>query len=169
MVGASCALLGLLRCARTVDRYGAKIPRRILCEVALLLLIVGLPAHAADPRDFAPGQLWSIKPGTATTMRVIVGRVEPLGERTVVHVSVIDIAGFPDVPGLGKFDGIGHMPFDSAALAASVDRLLASDAPPARDFEVGYSTWKANQGGVFTVGVPQAVDATYRSATQKGT
>ena len=142
--------------------------RRRLFVVALLL-VVALPAGAADPRDFAPGQLWSVKPGAGTTMRIIVGRVEPLGERTVAHVSVIDIAGFPDVPGLGKFDGIGHMPFDAEALARSVDRLLASDASPASDFAIGYATWRAEAGGVYTVSVPQAVDATWRSVTQKGT
>jgi hypothetical protein len=160
MAGAACVFLGLLRrCA----------PRNDGIWVFGLLLILALPAHAADPRDFAPGQLWSIKPGAATTMRIVVGRVEPLGERTVVHVSVIDIAGFPDVPGLGKFDGVGHMPFDSTALAASVDRLLASDASPAHDFEAGYATWRAEAGGVYATSVPQAVDATYRSVTQKGT
>lgn len=137
--------------------------------VGLLLLVAALPAHAVDPRDFAAGQLWSIKQVATATMRIVVGKVEPLGDRTVVHVSVTAIRGFPDVPGLGTFDGIGHMPFDAEALARSVDRLLASDVTPAADFEAGYATWRAEKGGVFTLGVPQAVDATYRSATQKGT
>lgn len=143
--------------------------RRVRWVAAALLLLIALPARAADPRDFAPGQLWSIKSTATTTMRIVVGKVEPLGEHTVVHVSVTAIKGFPDVPGLGAFEGIGHMPFDAEALARSVDRLLASDVEPAADFLAGYATWRSEKGGVFTSSVPQAVDATYRSVTQKGT
>ena len=135
----------------------------------VLLLAAASAAHAVEPRDFAPGQLWSIKPIGSATMRIVVGKIEPVGERTVVHVSVTAIQGFPEVPGLGAFEGIGHMPFDAAALAGSVDRLLASDVAPADDFPAGYATWRSEKGGVFTIGVPQAVDATYRNATQKGT
>lgn len=142
---------------------------RVRALVVGLLLFLALPAQAAEPRDFAPGQLWSVKPIAAATMRIVIGKIEPQGGRTVVHVWVTAIKGFPDVPGLGRFEGIGHMPFDAEALARSVDRLLATDVAPADDFEAGYATWQAEKGGVFTMSVPQAVDATYRNATQKGT
>jgi hypothetical protein len=136
-------------------------------RVGLLALVVLLAggARAADPRDFAPGQLWSVK---GSAMQVIVGKVEPLRDRTVVHVSVTGIAGFPVLPNIGAFDAVSHMPFDADALAASVDRLLASDATPLRDFEIGYAEWKSNAGGVYGLSVPQAVEATYRTITQRG-
>jgi hypothetical protein len=160
MAGIACAFLGLLRrCAPRNDGFW----------VWALVVFLAVPAHAVEPRDFAPGQLWSVKAVGAATMRIVVGKVEPLGGRTVVHVSVMAIKGFPDVPGLGRFDGVGHMPFDAAALARSVDRLLASDVEPAPDFQAGYATWQSEKGGVFTLSVPEAVDATWRNATQKGT
>ncbi len=159
MVGAASTVLGLLRrCAPRNDGPN------ILIAFALLI-VLALPARAADPRDFAPGQLWSIK---GAAMRIIVGKVEPLRDRTVVHVSVIGISGFPALPNVGSFDAVSHMPFDSEALAASVDQLLASDATPLREFEIGYTEWKSNAGGVFGLSVPQAVEATYRTITQRG-
>jgi hypothetical protein len=130
-----------------------------------LVLVLAVPARAADPRDFASGQLWSVK---GTTMRIIVGKVEVVRDRTVVHVSVTGISGFPALPGIGDFDAVSHMPFDAEALAASVDRLLASDAVPLRDFEIGYAEWKSNGGGVYGLSVQQAVEATYRAITQRG-
>jgi hypothetical protein len=156
MVSAACTILGLLRrCA----------PRNDGLWVLAMVLVLALPARAADPRDFAPGQLWSVK---GAALKVIVGKVEPLRDRTVVHVSVTGISGFPALPGIGDFDAVSHMPFDAAALAASVDRLLASDATPLRDFEIGYAEWKSNAGGVYGLSVPQAVEATWRAITQRG-
>ena len=137
---------------------------RVVALLALVVLWAG-GAAAADPRDFAPGQLWSVK---GSALKVIVGRVEPLGERSVVHVSVTGISGFPALPNVGVFDAVSHMPFDAATLADSVDRLLASDATPLRDFEIGYAEWKSAAGGVFTLTVPQAVEITYRTITQRG-
>ena len=137
---------------------------RVVALLALVVLWAG-GAPAADPRDFAPGQLWSVK---GSALRVIVGRVEPVRDRTVVHVSVTGISGFPALPGVGEFDAVSHMPFDAGALAASVDRLLASEATPLRDFEIGYAEWKSAAGGVYGLSVPQAIEATYRAITQRG-
>jgi hypothetical protein len=146
----------------------ARVARDVVARSWALLVVCVLlagTARAADPRDFAPGQLWSVK---GAAVKVIVGKVEALRGRTVVHVSVTGIAGFPALPGIGDFDAVSHMPFDAEALAASVDRLLASDATPLRDFEIGYAEWKSNAGGVYALSVPQAVEATYRAITQRG-
>lgn len=114
----------------------------------------------ASKPDFAPGQIWSIKLDRPTTAKVVVVRVEPSANRTVVHVSVIDI---PIPEGVAKGDGItsvGEMPFDKLALAASVDQLLGTDGQPTPGFLPAYNQWLADGGaGVFTTGVARAVQS----------
>lgn len=63
------------------------------------------------------------------------------------------------------------MPFERAALAASVDRLIGTGAAPDPEFENGYRQWKDAEGGVFTIGVPEAIEAalqTLRGAMKSG-
>jgi hypothetical protein len=56
------------------------------------------------------------------------------------------------------------MPFDNDALAASVDQLLENNVFAAAGFDEGYAQWKAANGGVFTVSVPQAIDFMFETA-----
>jgi len=108
---------------------------------------------AAEPVvAFAPGQMWTIKNSPA---KIIIGRVEPWRGRTAVHVSVVDI---PTPDDLKLFDHIDHMPFDSEALAASADKLIAVDARPASGFQPGYDDWQARHRGLFTISVAAVVE-----------
>ena len=114
--------------------------RRVLFPV-LAIASITFATRAETPRapilDFEPGQEWSIKSASPTTAKVIVGRVEPWRDRVSVNVSIVDIPIPQGLPGAGGVTQIAHIPFDKAALAASVDRLLATGVSPASSFESG--------------------------------
>ena len=105
---------------------------RGLVAYALLAwaLAFAVPAGlAAEPAvAFVPGQMWTIKNSPA---KVVVVRVEAWKGRTAVHVSVVAI---PTPDDLKMLDHIDHVPFDSDALAASVDALVDLHAKPANGF-----------------------------------
>jgi hypothetical protein len=108
-------------------------------------------ASAVDPPAFQPGQMWSVKD---SSIKIVIGHIEPYaGGRTAISVSVFDV---PCPPAMGcTTTVVAHAPFDSEALAKSVDRLIASKAQTAPGFESGYQDWKQAQGGVFTIPVSQ--------------
>ena len=140
---------------------------RLLAVFAAIALL-GLPStdarNAADAMPgFAPGQLWSLKSTPPTTAKIVVGRIEDRNGRIVVHVSIVDVPVPKTIPAPNGTMIIAHLPFDRSALAGSVDRLLATKAKPAPDFESGYGNWKNAQGGVFTISVPQAIDFVIKS------
>ena len=112
---------------------------------------------------FAPGQMWSVQSDVGSTIKIIVGRVEPFGLRTAIHVSVIDI---PD-QGAGGPNGIAHMPFDETALSASVAKLMDTDAVPSINFERGYQNWQRDEGGVFSISVVEAVGLILQTLTAR--
>jgi hypothetical protein len=105
---------------------------------------------------FAVGQEWSIKSSTQSTAKVIIGRIEPWGDKTAVHVSIVDIPISQETDAL-RISEIAHMPFEESALVASVDKLIATGVPPARDFDSGYKQWKEHHGGIFTVPIAEAM------------
>jgi hypothetical protein len=127
----------------------------------------GLTAAERPPPAFAPGQIWSIKSARPTTAKVVINRVEPWEHQIVVHVSIIDVPVPRDMPGAGRTTDIGHMPFQQSALAASVDRLLATDASPASSFESGYKQWQDAKGGVFTINVEQAITFVFQTLSRR--
>jgi hypothetical protein len=86
----------------------------------------------------------------AATLHVVIGKIEQVGGRTVVHVSLTGIR----CPS-GTTVSLGHAPIDADALSASVDRVVAIGVPTTRGFEQSYGHWKADQGGAFTVSVPE--------------
>lgn len=106
---------------------------------------------------FAPGQEWSVTSTQPTTMKVIIGRVEPWNGEIAVHVTVIDIVGPPGALNAGRTITIGHMPFEQSAFAASVSQLLATDVPLPAIFEEGYRDWRQAKGGIYTISVAKAV------------
>jgi hypothetical protein len=132
-----------------------------------LLLLAAIAAVAgpacADPAapspDFAPGQEWSIRSTAPTTAKVIIGRVESWsGDRIAVSISVIDVPT-PQ----GGVTVISHMPFDKAALAGSVDKLLATGVSPDPGFEGGYKQWRDAKGGIFTISVEKAIELAFQA------
>jgi hypothetical protein len=95
---------------------------------------------------FQPGQEWTIKD---SGMTIVIGVVEPYAKGTAISISVFDV---PWPPAMGaETTHMAHVPFDSHALAQSVDKLMATDVAPAEEFEGGYQDWKAAKGGVFTI------------------
>jgi hypothetical protein len=126
----------------------------------LLVLVSVLPAGrvAHAQRAFAPGQVWSIKATQPTSAKVVIGRIESPNGRIVVHVSMIDVPVPEGLPNAGGTITIGHMPFDQAALAQPVDRLVGVGVASSSDFEGGYRNWQEAKGGIFTIGVSQALE-----------
>jgi len=129
---------------------------RGLVAYALLAwaLAFAVPAGlAAEPAvAFVPGQMWTIKNSPA---KVVVVRVEAWKGRTAVHVSVVAI---PTPDDLKMLDHIDHVPFDSDALAASVDALVDLHAKPANGFQQGYDDWQADHCGLFTIAVATVLE-----------
>ncbi len=113
-------------------------------------LVDGSTANAG----FAEGQEWSVKSLTQSTTKVIIGRIEPWRDKIAVHISIVDIPVSQET-GAFHISKIVHIPFEESALAASVDKLIATGVPPARDFDSGYKQWKEHNGGIFTVPIAE--------------
>lgn len=130
-----------------------------------LIAVMMLTAHsaAAGAPSFQPGQMWTVK---NSGIRIVIGRTDPFADgKTAVSVSVFYV---PCPPKMGcTTTVVAHAPFDSEALAKSVDRLIATDAKTALDFERGYANWQQAHGGIFTVPVSQIPDLLF-TAIQKG-
>ncbi len=105
---------------------------------------------------FVVGQEWSIKSSSGSIAKVIIGRIEPWRDKIAVHVSIVDIPVSQETGGI-PIREIAHIPFEESALVASVDKLIATGVPPARDFDGGYKQWKENNGGIFTVPFAEAM------------
>ena len=130
----------------------------VLSLTAALTACGGAAPHSASPRPpFAPGQEWSVISTQPTTMKVIIGRVEPWNGQIAVHVAVTDLVVPAGALNSGRTITIGHMPFEQSALAASVDQLLATGVPLPATFQEGYRNWQDAKGGIYTVSVAKAV------------
>lgn len=126
-----------------------------LCLLVAIIGFYGASSSAQESPDFAVGQEWLIKsihPGTA---KVIIGRIEPWRDKVAVHVSIVDLPAPQE--GALRISQIAHAPFEKSALAASVDKLIATGVPPAENFDSGYQQWKENKGGIYTVPIAQAL------------
>lgn len=137
---------------------------RKISRCILLFLCIQLASTAGKAENetsepiLRPHQVWSIKSVEPTTTKVVIGRIEEWNDKHAVHVSLLSV---PAPPGLVTPDGtmtVGHMPFEMSAIVGSVDQLLESDIAPAAEFEEGYNVWKSEKGGIYTIGVVQAVD-----------
>ncbi len=123
--------------------------------LASILCLISLDAQAGEQPAFAVGQVWSIKgsPGS----RLVVGRVEPYGGQTAIHIGLLWMFADATQPPLVA----DHLPFDSRALSQSVDTLLFTGVPTPPHFEDGYRTWREaseTQGaGVFTLSIADVV------------
>jgi hypothetical protein len=122
--------------------------KRLAAILLLLALVPALAARAAPP-ELAVGQEWSIRASPPTPAKVIIGKIDTLEDGTVaVSISLID------VPGARGPVTVGHAPFLEAALAASVDQLLATGQPSPPQFAEAYRRWRADpEGGLFTISV----------------
>lgn len=147
-----------------------KIAWRRMLWLSVLLLSGTTSASGLSFRhpvpNFAVGQEWSIRSFPQSTIKVVIGRIEPCRDRIVVHVAVIDI----QIPSAGtartKLTEIAHAPFEQSALAGSVGDLVATAVTPPPDFETGYKQWIEQQGGIFTVSVSRVVALAQRAFNQ---
>jgi hypothetical protein len=112
---------------------------------------------AQSQPDLAEGQEWSIKSASPTTAKIVIDRIEPWKNQTVVHISIIDIPASSSEPGTNPVTRIAHIPFEKTVLATSVDKLLATGISPPPNFEIGYKQWKENNGGIYTISVMQVL------------
>lgn len=143
--------------------------RRSLCLLMLWAVLAGLwfiPTRADSAPALTAGQEWSIKSSSGSTAKIIIGRVEPWRNRVCVSVSIVDIPIPLGAPGAGGVTQIAHIPFDEAALAASVDKLLATGVPPAPSFESGYKQWRDAKGGIYTISVEKAIEIMFQTINQ---
>ena len=137
--------------------------RAPLASLVAVIALALAPAQswAADTPEFAVGQEWTVK---NSPIHVVNGRMEKAGPLDVVHVSISHVPCPPD-SGCQMID-IGHMPFDRATLANSVDTVVATGVSPSPQFEGGYQNWQENHGGAYTLSVPEAVKLLlYKMAT----
>ena len=136
--------------------------KAIVSTMAVMAFIVasGVNAEPAKLPTFvlAVGQMWSIRSASPTTAKVIIGRIESWNGKVAVHVSIIDIPIPQGLPGAGGATRIDHIPFDRAALEASVDHLISKDVPPSSGFVSGYEQWKSAKGGIFTISIEKAIE-----------
>ena len=129
----------------------------IAATFAVLLAVTA--AKAADPMSLQVGQKWTVKDSSST---IVIGAIEPFATgKTAISVSVFDVP----CPAAASCTTtiVGHAPFDSQALAQSVDRLVADHAATAPNFDAGYANWKQAKGGIFTIPVSQLPDLLFKA------
>lgn len=135
-----------------------KIWLHVLWSSVTILIVVSEFCQARSlptvEQRFAVGQEWSLKSAAGAPAKIVIGKIEPLRGKTVVHVAIVDI---PALPGKDRFSTIAHVPFDEVALRASVDRLVGVDVPLPHEFVLGYEEWKKRGGGVYGVSVGEVI------------
>lgn len=126
---------------------------RLLARAFFVLFVWINVVQAEDgvSPPFAVGQEWSIRSDHPTTTKVIIDRIEAWRNKTVVHVSIVDIPSTTSKDGKAPIARIDHLPFEESALAASVDKLLSTGVAPPAYFEAGYEQWKDHSGGIYTI------------------
>jgi hypothetical protein len=112
----------------------------------------------------APGQVWTVHANPPTTLRVLIGKIEQLGERPVVSVMLLG-ARAPEGFGSETLD-IHHAPFDAPSLIAELEDLEAEGVEVPASFEDGYAQWKGNNGGVWTLGPAEVAGAVIEMAAK---
>jgi hypothetical protein len=126
-----------------------------------LALALALPAaaSAATPglADFSLGQTLACASRDPTRqLYVVIGRIEPLGGRAAVSVSLYDKAPGSPLPQMA------HLPVDLEALAASCAPTTQESLSISPLFESAYADWRkaveAHQAGVFSISVDDIDD-----------
>jgi hypothetical protein len=126
--------------------------------LALPLAVLGT-AQAA-PLDLANVELGQTLACTskdpAKQLYVVVGRIEPLGGRAAVSVSLYDKAPGSPLPQMA------HLPIDLEALAATCAPTTRESLLISPLFEGGYADWRkaleVHKAGVFTISIDDIDD-----------
>ncbi len=134
---------------------------RLLGLVSALALILTLPTLAtAAPLGLADlnlGQtLACASKDPAKQLYVVIGRIEPLGGRAAVSVSLYDKQPGSPLPQMA------HLPLDLEALAASCAPTATESLTLSPLFESGYADWRkaveAHKAGTFSISVDDVDD-----------
>jgi len=127
--------------------------------VAAFALTLALPSAAAPVglADLSLGQtLACASKDPGRKLYVVIGRIEPLGGRAAVSVSLYDKGPGSPLPQMA------HLPVDLEALAATCAPTTAESLPLSPLFEGSYADWRkaveAHQAGVFTLSVDDIDD-----------
>ncbi len=116
----------------------------------LLAFFSASPVCAGAGRDYAEGQIWSVRqPEGQSGASLKIQKIEDRPVGKIYHVSLIGLhlAG-------GRVTEVHHLPLSRETLDASLVGLVSSsDVFP--DFREGYEEWKRAQGGVFTITVAE--------------
>ena len=115
-------------------------------------------AHAQSEVVLKVGQAWTIKNAPGEDTQLIIGKIEPYGDKRAVHVSVVGVPvpeGWPT--DLDTAD-ISHMPFDYETFTDNVLDLVGENKAVGSGFNDGYATWQDEKGGVFTIPPIKAID-----------
>ena len=130
-----------------------------ILTMAIVSVAMAAFGQAVGPQNqaLASGQMWSIKSVSPTTTKVVIGRLEEWNGKTAIHVALVDVPVPAGAPGAGGVIRVGHMPFEQSALAASLNELISTGVSPGPNFEDGYAHWQSARGGIYSIGVSEAV------------
>ncbi|MBC7768061.1 MAG: hypothetical protein H7124_04690 [Phycisphaerales bacterium] len=129
-------------------------------RAAVVALIVAClaPSAFADQPAFAEGQVWSLSDPEHASTRVRIGRIEDSGR--TIHISLWGArTPAPLQSMMGTTLVMQHLPITDQALRASVSMIVTETPPADLGFETGYQIWRDDQGGVFTLTVPEIIEA----------
>ena len=130
--------------------------RTLLATILVIITsALALPALAETP--FAAGQIWTLKGNDYPTAQVLIDRLEIFDGKPIAHITIFHVPVTNDAGEVTGETVVGHMPFTEEALRRSVGALVQADSPIFDQFEAGYADWKAANGGVFTITVPEGI------------
>jgi hypothetical protein len=129
-----------------------------LIFISFAMIGVGKDLSLPHPvTGFIVGQEWSIKSSQRSTVKIVIGRIEPWQDKIAVHVAILDIPNSRVGVGATVLTQIARIPFEKSVLAESVGDLIATAVTLPPDFDDGYRQWKEHRGGIFTISVAQAI------------
>ncbi len=118
------------------------------------------PPASAVSSAISPRQVWKYRsrPGEESS-RIIVGKIEEVNGSMVIHVKLIGVKiRSPQAP--SEFiSELAHIPISEESFRASIIEVVHGPAD-LENFEEGYSLWKEQRGGVFTISAREIVDMT---------
>ncbi len=141
---------------------------RSIVAVFCAILSLGC-APSISAMNLQEGQVWLLK-GSSADERILIGKIEMIGELEVVSVRISDVP-VPD-PDPSFLNGrsttvLQHIPFSRQALLDSVDELILDDQVIPDDFWEGYVLWKEavdnGQAGIFTETVPKTLTVIFNT------
>jgi hypothetical protein len=139
----------------------------VIRALAAFAIAWAISATAVADVQRAPlevGQVWTIKNAPVPETQVMISLIEPYGTTdSAVHVGITG-AGLGTLPNGGVFNGeILHLPFERSALEQSLGELVATDRIPGPEFHAAYQQWKQAKGGLFNVGVADAIGLVFET------